>query len=140
MVARRSRNRSESVRPGAIPNQPFEPLTVGGLDMNASIQTDPSAVLPSEHVLGVVGLQEAVADHVAEDPFPDCVLEALQDLTGEGGSFVEAEFVGLGGGVLVRFPLNPLEEAVYPEDLGRRTICANPAFFQEEELRGVTGR
>jgi hypothetical protein len=61
-------------RPGAIPNEAFQALPVGGLDTNASIQTEPSAVLPSEHVLGLVGLQEAVAPKMAQDPFSDRVL------------------------------------------------------------------
>jgi len=31
-------------------------------------------VIPAKHVLGFVGLQEAVAGHVAEDPFSHRVL------------------------------------------------------------------
>jgi hypothetical protein len=44
-----------------------------------------------------MGLQEAVAGRApreawsAEDSLPDGVLEALQELVGEGGGFVKAE-------------------------------------------------
>jgi hypothetical protein len=48
-------------------------------------------VIPAEHILGLVGFQEAVAGHVPEDPFSHEVLEALQEFVGEGGGFVEAE-------------------------------------------------
>ncbi len=49
-----------------------------------------------------MGLQEAVAGHVAENPPADRVLEALQELGGEGGSLVEAEAGFRAGGVGVR--------------------------------------
>jgi hypothetical protein len=104
-------------RPRTVADQSFEPLTVGGLDMNASIQTEPSAVLPSEHVLCVVGLQEAVADHVAEDPFPDCVLEALQELVGEGSGFVEAEAGFRMRRILNRVILDSLEESIHDDEM-----------------------
>jgi hypothetical protein len=62
---------------GTIPNQPFQPLPVGGLDADAGVEAEPTPVIPGEHVLGVVGFQEAVTDPVAEDPFSHRVLEAL---------------------------------------------------------------
>ena len=70
-------------------------------------------MIPAEHVLGVVGFQEAVAAKMAEDPLSDRVLEALQELGGEGGGFVEAEAGFWIGGILTRITLNLLEEAVH---------------------------
>ena len=61
-------------RPGTIPNEPFQSLAVGGLDADAGIEAEPAAVIPAEHVLSVVGLQEAVAPKMAQDPFSDGVL------------------------------------------------------------------
>ena len=78
-------------RPGAIADEPLEACAVGGLDADAGVQAEPTPVIPGEHVLGVVGLQEAVAAKVPEDPFSDRVLEVLQELVGEGSGFVEAE-------------------------------------------------
>jgi hypothetical protein len=101
---------------GAVPDKAFEAGAVGGLDADAGVQAEPAAVIPGQHVLGLVGLQEAVAGHVAENPPSDRVLEALQELGGEGGGFVEAK-VGVragGGGVCVlRGGLNLLEEPVH---------------------------
>ena len=54
-------------RPGAIPDQPLQSLTVGSLDANTGVEAEPATVIPAEHVLGFVGFQEAVADHVAEE-------------------------------------------------------------------------
>jgi hypothetical protein len=99
---------------GTIPNQPFQPLPVGGLDADAGVEAEPTTVIPGEHVLGVVGLEEAVADHVAEDPFSHRVLEALQELVGESCGFVETEAgFWMGGRILSRVTLNLLEEPVH---------------------------
>ena len=85
---------------------------VGSLDADAPIQTEPATVIPAEHVFGVVGLQEAVATEVAEDPFPNGVLEALQELVGEGCGLVEAEVGFWIGRILIRIILGPLEEPI----------------------------
>jgi hypothetical protein len=75
-------------RPSTVADEPFQPLPVGGLDADAGalphamhalrggpgVEAEPTAVIPAEHVPGVVGLQEAVTDHVAEDPFSHRVL------------------------------------------------------------------
>ena len=61
-------------RPGAGSDEPLEAFAVGGFDADAPIEAKPVAVLPAEHVLGVVGFQEAVPDHVAEDSLSDGVL------------------------------------------------------------------
>ena len=50
--------------------------------------------------------------NVAQHPFSPGVLEALQELGGESGGFVEAEAVG--GGVGVPVSLDSLEESVHP--------------------------
>jgi hypothetical protein len=59
---------------GTIANQPFQPLPVSGLDADTGVQAKATTVIPRQHVFGFVGLQEAVADHVTEDPFSDCML------------------------------------------------------------------
>ena len=61
-------------RPGTIADQPFQSVPVGGLDADAPIEAKPATVLPAQHILGLLGLQEAVADHVTEDPGADRVL------------------------------------------------------------------
>jgi hypothetical protein len=33
-------------RPGTIPDQPFQALPVGGLDTDAGVETEPTAVIP----------------------------------------------------------------------------------------------
>jgi hypothetical protein len=78
-------------RPGTIPDEPFEAGAVGGLDADAPIQTEPTPVIPVEHVLGLEGFQEAVAGKVAEHSPSDRVLETVQELAGEVSGFVEAE-------------------------------------------------
>ena len=70
-------------------------------------------MIPAEHVLGIVGLQEAMADHVADDPGTDCVLKALQEFLGEGGGLVEAEAGLRMRRILSRVTLNLLEEPVH---------------------------
>jgi len=64
-----------------------------------------------------VGLQEAVATKVAEHPTSHGVLEALAELAGEGGGFVEAEVEFRMGRVLVRIHLDLLEEPVYHTEM-----------------------
>jgi hypothetical protein len=59
---------------GTITNQPLQSFTVGGLDANAGVEAKAATVLPAQHIIGFVGFQEAVADHVAEDPLSDRVL------------------------------------------------------------------
>jgi hypothetical protein len=50
---------------------------VGGLDTHTPIQTEPAPVLPAEHILGLVGFQEAVAGKAAKDSLLDGVPEAF---------------------------------------------------------------
>jgi hypothetical protein len=59
-----------------------------------------------------VVFQEAVTDHVAEDPFSHRELEPFQELVGEGGGFVEAEAGFWMGGTRIRVILDPLEETI----------------------------
>ena len=66
-------------------------------------------VIPGQHILGLMGLQEAVASKMAEDSGPDGVLEALEELGCESRGFVEAE---MGGGILARITLDPLEDGL----------------------------
>jgi hypothetical protein len=61
------------------------------LDTNAGVEAKTTAVIPGEHILGFVGLQDPLASNVAEHPLSDRVLEALQELGREIGGFVEAE-------------------------------------------------
>ena len=51
-------------RPGAITNQPFEPLSVLSFDADAGIEAEPTAVIPGEHVLGVVGFKQDLTPKV----------------------------------------------------------------------------
>jgi len=83
-------------------------------------------VIPGQHILGVVWLQEAVATKVAEHPTSHGVLKALQKLVGEGGGFVEAEAGFRMRRILIRVILAPLEEPV-DDDLGwvRRQRCTS---------------
>jgi hypothetical protein len=94
-------------------DEPLEAGAVGGLDTDAGVQAEPTAVIPGQHVLGVVGLQEAVAAEVPQHPFSHSVLEALQELVGEGGGFVEAEAGFWIGRILIRVILDPMEEPVH---------------------------
>lgn len=89
-------------RPGTVANEALEAGSVGGLDADAGVEAEPTNVIPGEHILGFVGFQEGVAGEVAEHPFSDGVLEAFQELGGEGGGFVEAEAGGWVLGPLVR--------------------------------------
>jgi hypothetical protein len=99
--------------PGTIADQALESGPVGSLDANAGVEAEPTAVIPGEHILGVVGFQESVADHVAKDPFSDGVLEAFQEFLGEGCGFVEAEVGFWMGGTRIRVILDLLEESVH---------------------------
>lgn len=55
--------------------------------------------------------------NVPQHPYSHDVLEALQELAGEGEGFVEAE-TGFGmGRVLVRISLDPMEEPVYHTEM-----------------------
>jgi hypothetical protein len=98
--------------PATIPNESFQPSAVDGLDTDAGVSAEPATVIPGQHVLGVVGLQEAVAAKVAEHPTSHGVLEALQEFVGEGCGFVEAEASFWIGGILARILLAPLEEPI----------------------------
>ena len=104
--------------PGAITDEPLQAVAVGGLKADAPIEAKTAAVLPRQHVPGVVGLQEAVADHVSEDPFSHRVLEAVQEFVGESRGFVETE-VGfwVGGWILSRVTLNLLEEPIHDDEM-----------------------
>ena len=97
--------------PGTIPNEAFETSTVQGLDADAGVEAEAAAVIPAEHVFGLVGCQEAVATEVPQHPFSDGVLEAVQELGCETSGLVEADASGLGLGVLVR--IGPLKDAIH---------------------------
>jgi hypothetical protein len=99
-------------RPRTIPDQPFQPFPVSFLDTDAPIEAKTAAVIPAEHIHGVVGLQEAVATKVAEHPTSHGVLKALQEFVGEGSSFVEAEAGFRMRRILIRVTPAPMEESV----------------------------
>jgi hypothetical protein len=100
-------------RPGAVTDQPLEAGAVGGLDTDAGVEAKTATVIPGEHILGVVGFQETVAVKVTEDSLSDGVLEAFQELVGEGGGFVEAKVGFWMGETRIRVSLDPLEEPVH---------------------------
>jgi len=54
-------------------------------------------VIPTEHDLDLMRLQEPLAAEVAEDSFANRVLQILQQLGCEDRGFVEAEMVVLEG-------------------------------------------
>ena len=76
-------------RPGTVADQALEAGSVMALDTDAGVEAKTTTVIPGEHILGFVGLEEAVAPKMAEDSFADRVLEALQELGREIGGFVE---------------------------------------------------
>ena len=88
------------------------PARVGGLDADAGVQAKAATVIPAEHVFGLMGLQEAMAAEMSQDPGTDGVLKALQELVGEGGGFVKAEAGFRMRRILIRIILDPLEEPV----------------------------
>ena len=96
---------------GTIPDEALEPRAVLGLNTDTGVQAKTPAVIPGEHVFGVMGLQEAVAANVAEDPLSHGVLEAIQELGCETSGLVEADAAGLGLWVLVR--IGPLKDAIH---------------------------
>jgi len=75
--------------PGAISDQALEAGAVGGLDTDRGVEAKSTAVVPGEHVVCLVGLQKTLAAEVTKDPLSDRMLEALQELGGEIGGFVE---------------------------------------------------
>ena len=103
--------------PRAVADEAFESRAIVGLDADRGVEAEPSAVIPAEHVFGVMGLQEAVAGKVTEDPLSDRVLEPFEELRGVIGGLVEAEatgwFTALVSGLRIRIGLDPLEEAVH---------------------------
>jgi len=74
-------DRVESVEgeggPGTVADQALEAGHVGSLDASDGVETEAATVMPGQKVLGVVGLQEAVATGIPQDPGADRVLEAL---------------------------------------------------------------
>ena len=70
-----------------------------------------------ERSRSLVGFQEAVTTEMSEDPFADGKLEALQELVGEGGGFVEAEAGLRMRRILSRVTLNLLEETVHDAEM-----------------------
>ncbi|MFH1765896.1 MAG: hypothetical protein ABIF09_17045 [Gemmatimonadota bacterium] len=96
--------------PGTVPDQRFEAGPVGGFDADAGVEAEPAAVIPGEHILGLMGFQEAVTPKMSENPGADGVLEALQELGRESGGFVEAEAGGRSVRLRFLVRINPLKE------------------------------
>ena len=119
-------------RPSTIPDEPFEAFAVGGLDTDAGVKAEPATVIPAEHLLGVVGLQEAVTTEVAEHPTSHGVLEALQELVGEGGGFVEAKAGFRMRRILSRVTLHLLEEPVHDAEMIVKVRVQRRAETMEE--------
>jgi hypothetical protein len=117
---------------GTIPNQPFQPLPVGGLDTDAGVQAEAATVIPREHILCLMGLQEAVATEMPQDPGADRVLETLQEFGGEGGGFVEAEAGCRAGRDLIRLLLDLLEEPIHDADVVMEVGIEGGAEAMEE--------
>jgi hypothetical protein len=127
-------------RSRTIPDQPLEALPVGSLDTDAPIEAKPAAVIPAEHVLGVVGIQEGVATKVTEHSTSHGVLEVLQEHAGEGSSFVEAEAGLRMRRILSRVTLNLLEEPVHDAEMIVKVRVQRRAETMEEADRAQRGR
>ena len=95
--------------PGTVSGEAFEANAVGGFNADAGIEAEPAYVIPGEHVLGVVELQEAMAGKVAKYPLADRVLEFGWELGCESCRFVEKE---TGMRILVPIIWELLEEAI----------------------------
>jgi hypothetical protein len=126
--------------PGAVSNQPLEALAVGGLDTDTGVEAESTTVIPCEHVLGVVGFQEAVTTGMSENPFADGKLEALQELVGESGGFVEAEAGLRMRRILSRVTLNLLEESVHDAEMIVEVRVQRRTETMEEADRAHRGR
>ena len=104
-------------RTSAVAKQPFEAGAVGGFDPDAPVQAKTATMLPGQHILGLVGLQEAMATKVAEDPGADGVLEPFEEFGAEAGGFVEVEATGwriaLVSGLGIRIGLDSLEQTIH---------------------------
>jgi hypothetical protein len=116
--------------PGAVADEPLQSGPVGGLDADTGVQAKPAAVIPGQHVLGVVGFQEAVAAKVSQHPLSYRVLESFQELGCEGGGFLEAEAGFWIGWILIRFILDPLEEPV--QDAQVEMVDPDPDPWRDE--------
>jgi hypothetical protein len=126
-------------RPGAIPDEALQSSPVGGLDADAGVQAKPATVIPGEHVFGVVGLQEAVALNMPQDPGADRVLEALQELAGEGRGFVETEVGFWMGGTRIGISLDLLEEPIHDAEVVVKMRIETRAEAMQEADRAHGG-
>jgi hypothetical protein len=125
--------------PGTVAKEPLEAGPVGGFDADAPVQTEPAAVLPSEHVLSVVGFQETVAGKVAEHSLADRVLETLKEFVGKGCGFVKPEGLGLERWILPRLTLELLEEPVQDAQVVVEVRVQRRAETMEEAHRPKGG-
>ena len=76
-------------RTGAVAEESFEARAVPGFDAYGGIDAEPSVALPGRHVVGDVGLEEAVAAEVAKDPAADGGGEVTRLLRRDGGVCLE---------------------------------------------------
>jgi hypothetical protein len=124
--------------PGTVANDALQSGPVGGLDTDAGIETEPTPVIPGEHIFGLVGLQEPVAAKVSQDPGADRVLEVLQQRVGKVGGFVEAEAGFWIGRILVRVILDPLEEPINDAQMEMK-VGVEAGAEAMEEAHGTHG-
>ncbi len=78
-------------RTGTVAQEPFEPGTVTGRDMDRGIDAEPTGGLPREHVIGDVTFEQAVAVEVTEHAVANRVLEFVQVGSREVGGLVELD-------------------------------------------------
>jgi len=55
-------------RASAVADESLQFFAVCGLDVDAPIEAKTAALIPGQHVPGVVGLQEAVTTEMSQDP------------------------------------------------------------------------
>ena len=71
--------------------EPFEPSTVTGRDVDRGIDAEPTVGLPSEHVIGDVTFEQALAVEVTEHSVAHGVLEFAPVGWGEMRGLVELD-------------------------------------------------
>jgi hypothetical protein len=74
-----------------VAQEPFEPGTVTGRDVEGGIDAEPTGSLPSEHVIGDVALKQTVAVEVPEHTVSNGLLKFVPVGGREMGGLVEME-------------------------------------------------
>ncbi len=68
-------------RPGAVTQQPLQPLAVCRFDPHLGVEGEAAAVVPALHLLCIIGREQATPDQQAQHPFSDLLLGRLDHLS-----------------------------------------------------------